>query len=60
MTSFDLAAMVDYHRQLARGIPASEALAQTIARFPAARAFCLYGADWRAQIQRAGSLNIAS
>ena len=53
-------AMVDYHRQLARGIPASEALARTIGRFPAARAFCLYGADWRAQIQRAGSLNIAS
>ena len=56
-------AMVDYHRQLADGIPASAALAQTVVRHPGARAFCLYGSDWRAerpQIQRAGSLNIAS
>jgi CHAT domain-containing protein len=56
-------AMVDYHRQLADGIPASAALAHTVVRHPGARAFCLYGSDWRAerpQIQRAGSLNIAS
>jgi tetratricopeptide (TPR) repeat protein len=56
-------AMVDYHRQLADGTPASVALAQTVVRHPGARAFCLYGSDWRVerpQIQRAGSLNIAS
>jgi tetratricopeptide (TPR) repeat protein len=53
-------AMVDYHRQLADGIPASVALAQTLVRHPGARAFCLYGSDWTTQIQSAGSLNIAS
>jgi CHAT domain-containing protein len=44
------AAMVDYHEQLARGIPASQALAGTVARHPGARAFCLYGADWAAPL----------
>ena len=53
-------AMVDYHRQLTDGIPASVALAQTLVRHPGARAFCLYGSDWTTQIQSAGSLNIAS
>jgi hypothetical protein len=56
-------AMVTYHRQLAGGRSASEALATTLAEHPSAGAFCLYGTDWRpgaAQIQRAGSLNIAS
>lgn len=53
-------AMGDYHRELAHGIPAAEALARTIATHPGARAFCLYGADWTPQIHRAGSRNIAS
>ncbi|SDP59801.1 CHAT domain-containing protein [Pedococcus dokdonensis] len=55
-------AMVAYHRELAGGRSASEALAATLAEHPRAGAFCLYGTDWRpeAQIQRAGSLNIAS
>jgi tetratricopeptide (TPR) repeat protein len=41
-------AMVDYHGQLARGIPAAQALAETVVRHPGARAFCLYGSDWQA------------
>ena len=56
-------AMVTYHRQLSGGRSASEALATTLSEHPLAGAFCLYGTDWRpdpAQIQRAGSLNIAS
>ena len=56
-------AMVAYHRHLASGHSASEALAATLAEHPGAGAFCLYGTDWRpepAQIQSAGSLNIAS
>jgi tetratricopeptide (TPR) repeat protein len=56
-------AMVTYHHQLASGQSASGALAVTLAQHPAAGAFCLFGTDWRpdpAQIQRAGSLNIAS
>jgi tetratricopeptide (TPR) repeat protein len=56
-------AMVAYHQQLASGRSASEALAATLTEHPGAGAFCLYGTDWRpepAQIQRAGSLNIAS
>lgn len=56
-------AMVAYHRELAAGRSASEALARTLSEHPRAGAFCLYGTDWRpepAQIQRAGSLNIAS
>ena len=56
-------AMVAYHQQLASGRTASEALAATLAEHPAAGAFCLFGTDWRpdpSQIQRAGSLNIAS
>lgn len=57
------AAMVTYHRQLASGRSASQALALALAQHPAAGAFCLFGTDWRpdpAQIQSAGSLNIAS
>jgi tetratricopeptide (TPR) repeat protein len=57
------AAMVTYHHQLAGGRSASEALARTLEAHPLAGAFCLYGTDWRpdrAQIQSAGSLNIAS
>ena len=56
-------AMVAYHRHLATGRSASEALAATLAEHPGAGAFCLYGTDWRpepTQIQSAGSLNIAS
>ena len=56
-------AMVAYHQHLAGGSSASEALAATLTEHRAAGAFCLYGTDWRpdpAQIQRAGSLNIAS
>jgi tetratricopeptide (TPR) repeat protein len=56
-------AMVAYHRALATGRSASEALANTLTRHPAAGAFCLYGTDWRpgtGQIQSAGSRNIAS
>jgi tetratricopeptide (TPR) repeat protein len=54
-------AMVDYHRRLADGVPASFALSQTVAAYPGARAFCLYGSDWcRPQIQMAGSLNMTS
>lgn len=56
-------AMGSYHRHLADGDSASEALAATLTEHPGAGAFCLYGTDWRpepAQIQRAGSLNIAS
>jgi hypothetical protein len=56
-------AMVAYHQHLAGGSSASEALAATLTEHPAAGAFCLYGTDWRpdpGQIQRAGSLNIAS
>lgn len=56
-------AMVGYHRRLARGDSASQALAATLTEHPGAGAFCLYGTDWRpetSQIQRAGSLNIAS
>jgi CHAT domain-containing protein len=56
-------AMVAYHHRLASGRTASEALAETLAEHPAAGAFCLFGTDWRpdpSQIQRAGSLNIAS
>ena len=56
-------AMVTYHRQLTGGRSASEALAATLDEHPAVGAFCLYGTDWRpdaGQIQRAGSLNIAS
>jgi tetratricopeptide (TPR) repeat protein len=56
-------AMVAYHRRLAGGRSASEALAATLAEHPGAGAFCLYGTDWRPkppQIQSAGSLNIAS
>ncbi|GAA2165932.1 CHAT domain-containing protein [Pedococcus bigeumensis] len=56
-------AMVAYHQQLASGRTASEALAATLGEHPSAGAFCLFGTDWRpdpAQIQRAGSLNIAS
>ena len=41
-------AMVDYHRLLAGGRGAAEALATTIAAHPGARAFNLYGADWAA------------
>jgi hypothetical protein len=57
------AAMAAYHGHLASGDSASEALAATLTAHPGAGAFCLYGTDWRpepAQIQRAGSLNIAS
>lgn len=56
-------AMGTYHRHLADGDSASEALAATLTEHPGAGAFCLYGTDWRperAQIQRAGSLNMAS
>jgi CHAT domain-containing protein len=56
-------AMATYHQQLASGRTASEALARALVQHPAAGAFCLFGTDWRpdaAQIQRAGSLNIAS
>jgi tetratricopeptide (TPR) repeat protein len=56
-------AMAAYHQQLASGRTASEALARALVQHPAAGAFCLFGTDWRpdaAQIQRAGSLNIAS
>jgi tetratricopeptide (TPR) repeat protein len=56
-------AMGTYHRHLADGDSASEALAATLTAHPGAGAFCLYGTDWRpepAQIQRAGSLNMAS
>lgn len=54
------AAMVAYHRRLAEGQAASQALARAVEEHPGARAFCLFGSDWRAQIHRAGSLNIAS
>jgi len=40
-------AMVAYHRHLAAGSAASEALAATLVDHPAAAAFCLYGTDWR-------------
>jgi CHAT domain-containing protein len=42
------AAMVDYHRLLAGGRGAAEALSATITAHPGARAFNLYGADWAA------------
>lgn len=42
------AAMVTYHRHLARGTPATQALSRAIAEVPAAGAFCLFGADWAA------------
>jgi len=42
------AAMVDYHRLLASGRGAAEALAATVSVHPGARAFNLYGTDWAA------------
>ena len=46
----DLAAqaMVDYHRRLAAGADAAEALCLTVQGHPEAGAFCLYGSDWSA------------
>lgn len=40
------AASVQYHRGLARGLPASEALAYAVSEVPDAAAFALFGADW--------------
>jgi hypothetical protein len=46
------AAMVDYHRLLASGHGAAEALATTVSAHPGARAFNLYGTDWAAPVTR--------
>jgi CHAT domain-containing protein len=42
-------AMGVYHRHLVDGLPASQALARTLAEHPGAGAFCLYGTDWAAR-----------
>jgi tetratricopeptide (TPR) repeat protein len=41
-------AMVAYHRLLASGADAAEALAAVVEGAPGAGVFCLYGSDWRA------------
>ncbi|MBR7744933.1 CHAT domain-containing protein [Phycicoccus sp. BSK3Z-2] len=42
------AGMADYHRALAAGVDAAEALATTVEAHPETGAFCLYGSDWSA------------
>jgi hypothetical protein len=41
-------AMTAYHRELVTGTDAATALARALVEVPAARAFCLFGADWAA------------
>lgn len=50
-------AMRIYHRHLAGGVGAAEALALMRAEAPGADALCLYGADWRLKADPAGEPN---